>query len=114
MTVIAPQKLSRGLTLALLLSTPWLAQAGTGQVSDDCRFEGHQLWGKIQVVKSFPDVKVKVVESFPDLKVRVVESFPDSCGKWQMVEAFPHTKVQFVSSFAEVEIEYVDSFPGLP
>ncbi len=88
------------------------AGAKTGKLDGGCSFEGHQLYGKIQVVKSFPDVKVKVVEHFPDLKVKVVEHFPNACGKWQMVESFPDTKVQFVASFPDVEIEYVESFPG--
>ena len=70
------------------------------------------LYGKIQVVESFPDVTVQVVESFPDIKVKVVSSFPDAPGKWQMVESFPNYKVKFVSSFPDYKIKYVESFPG--
>jgi hypothetical protein len=77
-----------------------------------CSFNGHKLYGKIQVVNSFPDVKVQVVTSFPDVKVQKVSSFPDSCGKWQMTDSFPDTKVQFVTSFPDVKIQYVTSFPG--
>lgn len=78
----------------------------------DCSFNGHKLYGKIQAVTSFPDVKVQVVTSFPDVKVQKVTSFPDSCGKWQMVTSFPDTKVQFVTSFPDVKVQYVTSFPG--
>ena len=46
------------------------------------------IYGKIQVVDSFPDYKVKVVDSFPDLKVKTVSSFPDGPGKWQFVDSF--------------------------
>lgn len=78
-----------------------------------CTFNGKKLYGKIQVVTSFPDVKVQEVSSFPDLKVQKVSSFPDKCGKWQLVTSFPDTKVQFVKSFPDVKIQYVSSFPGM-
>lgn len=77
-----------------------------------CTFNGKKLYGKIQEVSSFPDVKVQVVSSFPDVKVQKVTSFPDKCGKWQTVTSFPDTKVQFVTSFPDVKIQYVTSFPG--
>jgi hypothetical protein len=70
------------------------------------------LFGKIKIVKSFPDVKVKVVDSFPDLKVQVVNSFPDKPGKWQIVDSFPDYKVQYVDSFPDVKVKFVKSFPG--
>ena len=70
------------------------------------------LYGKIQFVDSFPDVKVQVVTSFPDIKVQKVSSFPDSAGKWQVVDSFPDYKVQVVTSFPDYKIQYVDSFPG--
>jgi hypothetical protein len=71
-----------------------------------------QLYGKIQFVTSFPDVKVQVVTSFPDIKVQRVQSFPDSPGKWQEVTSFPDYKVQIVNSFPDYKIQYVNSFPG--
>ncbi|WLT37728.1 hypothetical protein NON20_18640 [Synechocystis sp. B12] len=80
----------------------------------DCSFNGHPLYGKIQLVDSFPDLTVQVVSSFPDLKVQLVESFPHQCGQWQIVTSFPDTKIQIVESFPDVKIQYVDSFPGLP
>jgi hypothetical protein len=84
-----------------------------GNVPKSCRFKGKDLWGKVQVVKSFPDFKVKVVSSFPDLKVKRVTSFPDKCGLWQYVTSFPGFKVQFVTSFPDFTIKYVTSFPGV-
>ena len=90
-------------------------EAWAGSVSKgDCTFKGKKLYGKIQIVTSFPDVKVQEVSSFPDVKVQKVSSFPDKCGKWQIVTSFPDTKVQFVSSFPDVKIQYVSSFPGVP
>ena len=71
-----------------------------------------KIYGKIQIVKSFPDYKVQVVNSFPDLKVQVVNSFPDKPGKWQMVNSFPDFKIQLVDSFPDFKIKYVSSFPG--
>ncbi len=79
-----------------------------------CTFKGKKLYGKIQIVTSFPDIKVQEVTSFPDVKVEKVNSFPDKCGKWQMVTSFPDTKVQYVTSFPDVKVQYVTSFPGLP
>jgi hypothetical protein len=79
----------------------------------DCTCKGKKLYGRIQIVNSFPDLKVQVVNSFPDLKVQVVNSFPDACGKWQFVESFPDLKIQFVESFPDIKIQYVKSFPGL-
>ena len=76
-------------------------------VPDKCR-----LFGKIQVVDSFPDVKIQLVSSFPDIKVQVVSSFADKPGKWRFVDSFPDFKVQFVDSFPDYKIEYVDCFPG--
>ena len=80
----------------------------------DCTWNGFQLFGNIQVVDAFPDVKVQIVDAFPDIKVKLVDAFPDECGKWQMVDAFPNTKVQFVDAFPDVKIQYVDAFQGKP
>lgn len=90
---------------ALELKTCQEAYAG-GKPSK-CR-----LFGKIQFVESFPDVKVEEVTSFPDIKVEMVSSFPSSPGKWQRVDSFPDFKVQVVSSFPDYKIQYVQSFPG--
>ena len=81
---------------------------------DDCTFKGHKLYGRIQFVDSFPDIKVQIVDSFPDLEVKIVDSFPDKCGEWQIVNSFPDLKVQIVDSFADLKIKYVESFPGIP
>ena len=71
-----------------------------------------ELFGKIKLVNSFPDVKVKAVGSFPDIKVKVVESFADSPGEWKIVQSFPDYKVQFVDAFPDYKIKFVDAFPG--
>ena len=100
-----------GIATVVGLTSAW-ASGSFNKAS--CTFNGHKLFGKIQEVTSFPDVKVQVVTSFPDVKVQKVSSFPDSCGKWQLVTSFPDTKVQFVTSFPDVKIQYVTSFPGTP
>ncbi len=100
------------LTVAVaVLSSP--AYAGSVD-KGSCTFKGKKLYGKIQIVTSFPDVKVQEVTSFPDVKVEKVSAFPDKCGKWQIVTSFPDTKVQFVTSFPDVKVQYVTSFPGVP
>ena len=100
------------LSIAVLISAT--SDTLTDEITDDCMFNGFPLYGDVEVVESFPDVKVQIVDSFPDLKVQVVESFPNDCGEWKFVESFPDVKVQFVDSFPDVKIQYVDSFPGLP
>ncbi len=68
-----------------------------------CKWNGIELWGDVEVVESFPDIKVQIVSSFPDLNVEKVSSFPDACGKWKIVESFPDFKVKFVDSFPGLE-----------
>jgi hypothetical protein len=79
-----------------------------------CTLNGKPLYGKVQVVKSFPDFRVQRVESFPDLKVEVVKSFPDKCGKWMWVNSFPDFTIEYVEGFPDFTIEFVESFPGEP
>jgi hypothetical protein len=71
-----------------------------------------RLFGKIQYVDAFPDVKVHVVDAFPDVRVQVVDALPDGPGKWQVVDAFPDFKVQKVSAFPDYKIQFVSAFPG--
>ena len=102
--------------IGLLLFCLLAAEPGVAgeKVAKDCSFQGKKLYGKVQIVESFPDLKVKVVQSFPDLKVQWVNNFPDKCGKWQAVESFPDLKIQFVQSFPDLKIQFVESFPGKP
>ena len=79
----------------------------------DCSWEGFELYGKVQFVTSFPDIKIQYVTSFPDIKVQWVTSFPDQCGKWQEVTSFPDFKVQVVTSFPDLKVQEVSSFPGM-
>ena len=100
--------------LAALLAASSPAHAEDGFAKEACAFNGFPLYGDIQVVDSFPDIKVQVVDSFPDLKVKAVESFPDDCGEWKFVSSFPDVKIQYVESFPDVKIKMVESFPGWP
>ncbi len=70
------------------------------------------VYGKIQYVTSFPDVKVRVVQSFGDLRVKEVTSNAKSAGEWEIVESLPDFKVEIVTAFEDFTIEYVDAFPG--
>ncbi len=107
--------------LFALMALPMTAQNKEKKVGIDkenCTFTNKDgktfnLYGKWQVVESFPDIKVQIVESFEDVAVEVVESFPDRCGKVKFVESFPDVKVQFVNSFPDIKIKYVKSFPGV-
>jgi hypothetical protein len=89
--------------------------AGLGLVSSTAATNAPvaSIYGKIQLVDSFPDYKVQVVDSFADLHVQKVSSFPDGAGKWQIVDSFPDFKIQIVESFPDFTIKYVESFPGV-
>ena len=103
-----------GLSLVIIMGA--LAVAGVAQAKgklSGCSYNGIKLYGKVQEVKAFPDLKVQVVSAFPDIKVQKVSAFADSCGKWQFVDAFPDFKVQFVDAFPDVKIQYVTAFPGM-
>lgn len=71
-----------------------------------------KLFGKIQVVDHFPDVKIQKVDHFPDIKVKWVDHFPDDPGEWKKVDHFPDYKVQFVDHFPDYKVQFVDHFPG--
>lgn len=82
-------------------------QAEAGGTPSKC-----QLYGKIQIVDSFPDVKIQKVDAFPDIKVKWVDAFADKPGMWKKVDAFPDYKVKFVDAFPDYKIKEVDAFPG--
>lgn len=79
----------------------------------NCYCKGYKLYGRIQIVESFPDIKVQIVTSFSDLKVKIIEDTPSKCGEWKIVNEFPDLKVKFVTSFPDIKIQYVQSFPGM-
>lgn len=94
-----------------LFSAP---SAIAGEINENCEWNGIKLYGNVQVVTSFSDIKVQVVNSFPDLNVEFVSSFPSECGKWKEVTSFPDFTIQYVDSFPDIQIQKVSSFPGLP
>ncbi len=71
-----------------------------------------QLYGRIQIVDSFPDVKVQEVNAFADLRVQWVDAFADGPGRWQEVNSFPDYRVQLVDAFPDYRVEFVNAFPG--
>jgi hypothetical protein len=113
--MIKPWRLWIFASLCLLGMMLWVTPAWTrSPVTAECTYNHIPLYGKVQVVESFPDLKIQMVASFPDLRVKIVNSFPDACGKWQSVESFPDFKVQVVESFPDLKIQWVNSFPGIP
>jgi hypothetical protein len=95
------------------LSVDEKAEAVKALINGDCEYKGIKLYGKVQFVTSFPDIKIQYVTSFPDIKVKFVTSFPDKCGLWQETTSFPAFKVQIVESFPDLKVQKVDSFPGM-
>lgn len=109
------------IALLALMALPMMAQSGDkkpGINKDNCTYvtkdgKTFNLYGKVQIVNSFPDIKVQIVDAFEDLDVKLVEAFPDQCGKVKIVESFPDVKVQIVNSFPDIKVKIVDAFPGV-
>ena len=95
-------------TIALLL----LAAFVLNLRAEDKKVDVSKIYGRIQIVKSFPDYKVQAVKSFPDLKVEIVDSFPSSAGKWQIVDSFPDFKIQMVESFPDIKVKFLNRIHG--
>lgn len=105
--------LHRSSLVSLCLALPAWVHAGGDFDKKNCTYKGIRLYGKVQLVQSFPDIKVQAVNSFPDLKVKVVDSSADRCGEWQIVTSFPDFKVQMVSSFPDLKVDMGSSSPGV-
>ncbi len=69
--------------------------------------QAQQVFGRIQVVDHFPDVRVRVVQGIADMEVRVVDAFPNRQGRWQFVDHFPDFRVQFVQHHADFTVRLV-------
>lgn len=82
-------------------------------VQSSCKYKKKKLYGKIQFVKSHPDIKIQYVDANADIDVQMVKSAPNSCGKWQEVKSKPDLKVQVVNSFPDIKVRLVKSRPGM-
>ena len=107
------------IALFALMALPIMAQSNGVKINkENCTITNKDgkvfnLYGKVKIVESFPDIKVQIVDSFEDLDVKIVDAFPDQCGKVKLVESFPDVKVQIVTSFPDIKVKIVDSFPGV-
>ena len=72
-----------------------------------CVWNGIPLYGKVQFVTAFPDIKIQYVSAFPDISVEFVTNFSTKCGQWEVVESFPNFKVQIVNSFPDLTVKLV-------
>ena len=109
MTRLIPRRLKATVFLTLALGFLPCSSHLAAEKSVDVS----KIYGRIQIVTSFPDYKAKVVTNFPDLRVKTVESFPDRPGRWQIVDSFPDYKIQIVNSFPDFTVQFVDGFPGV-
>lgn len=82
-------------------------------VSGDCSWNGIKLYGKVEFVSSYADIKIQYVSSYGDIKVKMVDSYPNECGKWQSVSSYGDFKVQVVDSYPDIKVQLVDSYPGM-
>lgn len=71
-----------------------------------------KLYGKVQIVDNWPDIKVEIVSSFPDLKAKIVDNWADSCGEFIVTDSWPDLKVQIVTSFPDLKVRLVENWPG--
>ena len=78
-----------------------------------CELNGFKLYGRVEFVDAFPDLRIEYVTVFSDIDVEFVSAFADSCGKWEEVDSFPDLKVQVVTSFADLKVRKVTVFPGM-
>ncbi len=83
------------------------------KATGSCEYKGIKLYGKVQFVSSYPDIKIQYVSSYPDIKVKFVTSYPDDCGEWQKVDSYPDFKVQVVTSYPDLKVQEVSSYPGM-
>ncbi|MFT3710940.1 MAG: hypothetical protein QM817_25215 [Archangium sp.] len=86
--------------------------AGPALDKVNCTWKGKKLYGKIEFVDSFPDLKIREVTALADLKVEMVSSLPSRCGEWQEVTSLPTLRVKKVTAFEDLEVEFVTAFPG--
>lgn len=80
----------------------------------NCTWKGKKLYGKIEFVDSFPDLKIREVTALADLKVEMVSALPSRCGQWEEVTSLPHLRVKRVTSFEDLSVRFVTAFPGFP
>ena len=67
------------------------------------------LWGDVQFVDAFPDLKIRFVDAFPDLEIELIKNSPNGPGQWREVTSFPDFTVQVVESFPDLEIQLVNN-----
>jgi hypothetical protein len=81
-------------------------------LTNDCTYNGHKLYGRVEYVQHFEDIRVKVVKDFADLDVKIVNRPATQCGEWQMVDKDPDLRVKIVQNGEDIRIKYVSDFPG--
>lgn len=82
-------------------------------ISGDCKCNGINLWGDVEIVSIGEDFRVKVVLIDADLKVDTIPSLPSKCGEWRFVECLGDFKIRFVDIDEDFSIQF-SSLPGLP
>lgn len=80
---------------------------------DACACNNKPLFGRVQMVEAFPDLKIKIVDAFPDLRVVRVRGLATRCGEWEIVDHQGDLRVQVVDAFEDLKVQYVDFFPGM-
>lgn len=88
-------------------------QVSARNIGEDCMYDGIRLFGRVQVVTGFADIKVQKKDALADLDVQFVSAFPNACGEWQLVDSFPDFTVRFVDSFPDITIKEVRVFAGV-
>lgn len=107
-------------TCALALTEPVVhaaprtpAYAGGRGYGDACYFEGHRLYGDVEVVEYGGDIRVQAVDFAADIRVEKVEYGAYSCGEWHFVKFGGDFSVEFVDYAADLRVQFVDFAPGM-
>lgn len=111
-----PRPRGRWMVLLCLVAS-WVALPEPARAAaidwDACTCGRRPLFGRVQMVNAFPDLKIKIVEVLPDLRVVRVRGLASRCGEWEIVTTQPALKVQVVDAFEDLRVQFVEVMPGL-
>ncbi|KHT34633.1 hypothetical protein [Pectobacterium carotovorum] len=71
-----------------------------------------KVYGRIQIVDSFPDYRVQIVSAHERLRVQEVTAFANRAGEWEIVDSFPDFKIQIVDIHPDFKVRLIEHFPG--
>lgn len=86
----------------------------SSEIKTNCIYKNKKLYGRIQFVDTFPDIRIRIVTSKPNLRVVKKQSNAIQCGEWQIVNFAPSIRIMIDQKHGEIDVQYVDFSPGVP